>query len=134
MVAIRFTCRVCALYIVNTRKRGIILCVFIDDVIELLLTFANLGLQNTDIFRGHRFINMSTTSTVIGELVTILFVDPNIIHVVANCAELHRFIDISLYFLYVYSHNENQFCVVGSVYVLDIDQLFYTFAHLKRPF
>ena len=91
-----------AFHIINPRKRRIHLRIGIDDMIELLLSAFQLGLKYTYILRRRCLVHMSTTSTIIRQIIPLFFVDSDIVHIIAYRAKFHYTITkyIILYILY----------------------------------
>jgi len=72
--------------LVGPRKRGIQLGIFIDNVRKRLLTCLNIGVRYADIFNGS-FI--SAVSAVVNQLIGILRINTQVVHVITLVAEMH---------------------------------------------
>jgi hypothetical protein len=89
VLGIRSTTCIGTLYIVNTRQRGVEFGIFIDDMIEVLGVLFELRIEHTDPLFDQRRILVTTITTIINDVVTVIFVNLNVVHVVTAGAKLH---------------------------------------------
>jgi hypothetical protein len=77
------------LYIINTRQGGVEFGIFIDNMIEILGVLFELRIEHTHPLFDQRRILVTTITTIINDVVTVIFVNLNVVHIVAAGAKLH---------------------------------------------
>lgn len=90
LIHIGLACNVGTSHVINARQRRVEFRVAIDDVVEPLFAFLQLGVENTHTIFAYFVVDELAVATIICEIVSVRLGNRDIKHIGAIVAEFHR--------------------------------------------
>lgn len=100
---IGFAVAIRTFYIIDARKRGVLLRILVNNVVECLSAFFQLCFQYTGALFTGKFVGVAAVSAIIDEFIPVMLDNIHIIHIITLDAELHFIVQLAVsYNMYLY--------------------------------